>query len=280
MDMKGAGDGDSDGATSIPVSPKIPWAFPEPRTLAYLLGQDILVHPVVFDQRNGSSNNNSSGGGNGGADAVVRIDFPALSDVIPDTTVPSPQDTVWLDWWQPTNPAKAHAAGETIVRVVPISSFPVYVRKGAFIPLHPVTLLSGGVATPASTEEQLLDATSSVATDRVLFTWFAPSTAVDAAHPVQFALRESITEGTGMVATAAFSATNTITATISAHTQGSMGGGFSFVGVSKPSDVAVEAWPDSRCAHEYADHTSTLTVSCASLAGGLKVTLSGVAGTL
>ena len=116
----------------------------------------------------------------------------------------------------------------------------------------------------------------------LLFTWFDPSsTAVDAAHPVQFALRESVTEGSGMVATAFFSAADTITAQLSARSSAStMGAGFQIVGVTQPTAVTVDAWPGSRCTHEYAAHTSTVTVSCASVAGGLKVTVAGVVLTL
>ena len=251
--------------TGASVSTVVPWVYPEPRTLAYLLGQDILVHPIVFEADNHTSN------------AEVHVYFPDVADCIPTTTVA--RGNVWLDWWEPTNAAKSHAVGEYATRVVPISTYPVYVRKGAFIPLHAMNAVTSGQY--KTVEDQLLDATSSVALDRLLFTWFGPSTAADASHPVQFSLRESVSEGNGMVASAHFSTSNTIEAQISARTgKTAMGAGIQLVGVTEPSAVNIEAWPGSRCVHEYAQRTATLTVSCASVAGGLKVTVSGVSPTL
>ncbi len=242
--------------------------FPNPKTLAYLLGQDILVHPVMYDQDNRT------------ASAVVHVEFPELSSVLPDTKEAS--GTVWLDWWSPSDAKKQHAAGTSATVVVPIETFPVYVRKGAFIPLHPVRAVrtvDTEMAAEVTEETQLLSQDASVDLERVLFTWFAPSAAQDADHPVSFALRESISEGTGMVAKASFTTSDTLVATISAH-RGSLGAGVSLVGVTEPAEVTVEAWPDSRCVHTYTQHTSTFTVSCASVAGGLKVTLAGVKSTL
>lgn len=215
------------------------------------------------------------------ASAVVHVEFPELASVLPGTKEAS--GTVWLDWWDPSNAKKQHAAGTSATVVVPIETFPVYVRKGAFIPLHPVravrTADEGAAVEQTLTEEALLSKDTSVDLDRVLFTWFAPSTAQDADHPVSFALRESISEGTGMVAKASFTTADTLVATISAH-RGALGAGVSLIGVTEPSAVNVEAWADSRCVHSYTQHTSTFTVSCASVAGGLKVTLSGVKATL
>jgi hypothetical protein len=244
----------------------IPWVFPNPTTLAYRLGQDILVHPVMHDADNRTTN------------AVVEITFPELSAVIPSTKAPA--GTVWLDWWHPTDAKRSHKAGETKSVAVTIDNYPVYVRKGAFIPLHPLKYAHTEDRNKGLSEEALmLDYDTSVTMDRVLFTWFAPSPANDATHPVTFSLRESISEGTGMVATAAFSSANTLSAQISAHT-GALGAGFAFVGVTEPAQVTVDAWPNARCLHEYAKSSSTLTVSCDSVVGGVKVTATGVAPTL
>jgi hypothetical protein len=233
----------------------VPILFPNPTTLAYLLGQDILVHPITLDIDNRT------------ASAVVHITFPELASVIPASD--AAPGTEWLDWWEPTNAAKAHKAGETKTSIVSIESFPVYVRKGAFIPLHPMT----HAPTAAELADPTLDASSHAQMDRVHFTWFAPS-----AGTVQYALRESVSEGTGMVASASLSG-DTITATVSAHT-GALGAGFDFVGVTEPADVQLTYWPNSRCTHSYAERTKTLSVSCAQVAGGLKVTITGVAATL
>lgn len=232
----------------------IPWVFPNPTTLAYLLGQDILVHPVTMDVDNRT------------ASAEVKLTFPELADVIPSTN--AAQGTEWLDWWEPANAEKAHKAGETKVAVVPIDSFPVYVRKGAFIPLHPMRRVNSN---SNNAEDISLDPDSQAEMDRVHFTWFGPTANTDS---VTYSLRESVADGEGMVATAAYSG-DTITATVSAHS-GSMGAGFEFVGISEPSDVQLTYWPNSRCTHEYSAHSSTLSVSCAKVGGGLKVTVSGV----
>ena len=236
----------------------IPWQFPNPSTLAYLLGQDLLVHPITLDVDNRT------------AAAVVKVSFPELSDVIPSTTEAA--GTVWLDWWDPSNADKSHKAGDSQLTYVPIESFPVFVRKGAFLPLHP---LGFALSQEVSTEEtQLLLPTTEVDMSRVHFTWFAPA----AGASVQYTLRESVSEGNGMVATASFDG-STITAQVSAHT-GELGAGFEFIGVSEPSDVQVSYWPNSRCVHKYALHKQTLTVSCAKVAGGLKVTVTGVTSTM
>lgn len=242
-------------ATAAKKGDGIPWQFPNPTTLAYLLGEDILVHPITMDVENRTTT------------AVVRVAFPEVKDVIPSTKVAA--GTVWLDWWEPTNSKKAHAAGETTVSVVPITSFPVYVRKGAFIPLHPLNYARQDL----SVEDLLLESSTHVGMDTVHFTWFAPGPG----QAAEYVLRESVSEGTGMVADASF-IDGIINAEISAHA-GSLGAGFAFVGVSKPTEVTVKAWPNSHCVHEYAEHTSTFTVSCASVAGGLRITASGVTST-
>jgi hypothetical protein len=262
------------GPAGAQVGTKVPWVFPQPSTLAYVLGQDILVQPLVFDVANKT------------ADAIVRVEFPELSDVIPATADTLPAGTVWLDWWEPTNPKKAHAAGETVTSVLPIWSYPVYVRKGAFIPLHPVSYAPEGAPGPGpvqvSEESHLLEASAMVQSEKVHFTWFAPSTASDASRPVQYALRESVVDGPGVVASAWFATPDTITAQISARVDAptDMAAGFAFVGVSKPSDVSIDAWTNARCLHEYVDHTSTLTVSCANIEGGVRVTATGTTPTL
>lgn len=263
--------GPGPATTQTPATPlerdgrDIPILFPNPTTLAYLLGPDILVHPITLDVDNRT------------ASATVRVTFPELAAVIPSTQ--AAPGTQWLDWWEPTSPKKAHKAGEAKTLVVPIESFPVYVRKGAFIPLHPLVRAPTEDAT-AEPVDVTLDPTSHAQMDRVHFTWFAPTPGADAstANSVQYALRESVSEGAGMVATASFKG-DTITATVSAHT-GAVGAGFDFVGISEPSEVQVGYWPGSRCTHHYTERTQTLTVSCAQVPGGLQVTVSGVAAKL
>jgi len=243
---------------------KIHIVFPNPTTLAYTLGQDLLVHPIMYDQDNHT------------AAAVVKVDFPALSDVIPSAS--AEQGTVWLDWWHPTDGKKSHKAGTSAMLHVPIDTFPVFVRKNAFIPLHPLSFAHIDTHKAVDDEKLLLDASTSVDMERVVFTWFGPSAANDASHPVVYKLRESISEGTGMVATASLTG-DTLVATVSAH-KGALGAGVSIVGVSEPTSVVVDAWAGARCVHAYTTQTSTFTVSCASVAGGLKVTLSGVTTTM
>lgn len=245
--------------------------FPQPSTYAYLLGQDILVHPVMYDAVDDKDT------------AEVEVNFPELCTVIPNNTaVPSTVEgsTVWLDWWSPSDPEKAFKAGESTRVVVPLDSYPVYVRKNAFIPLHPWVFTT-------STDSPV---TSTVLTNEVHFTWFAPTVPSVLNFPdVEFDLRESVTDGSGMTAKAGFISTDTIVVEVSAHDPVSdistgfgsksliKGGGVSLVGVSEPNgEVTVEAWSGSECTYDYAKHSSTFTVSCGSLSGGLKVTVKGI----
>ena len=82
---------------------------PQPSTYSYLIGDDILVHPVVNEK------------------SIVDMTFPAGDDV------------TWLNWWNPTDMSSAVAGKDseyTFVQKIPFDSYPVYVKKNSFIPLQ------------------------------------------------------------------------------------------------------------------------------------------------
>lgn len=230
--------------------------FRQPTTFSYLLGSvDILVHPVVYDD-----NIKESVDG-----AVVTVEFPQASDYS-DAQKVSTESTVWLDWWSPVQARNAHKAGEKTKLFVPLGTLPVYVRLGALLPLQQQTD-SSGKAVPL--QEQT-----------TLFTWFGPSKTITENSSARFEMRQSAASGgRGVVGTAYFSTDDTIVASLTANDQGKFG--IELVGVSKPTgDVTIDAWPGSLCHHSYESIRETLTVSCESIRGGLKITVDGVSPTV
>lgn len=275
----------NDSATGKNYGTDITIIFPQPSTYAYLLGGDLLVHPVLYDAVNGTEA------------ALVEIEFPqqsdlvkppaaAAADVAVDTT-----PTVWMDWWDPANTKHFHTAGEKISRIVPLDTYPVYVRRGALMPLHPLVLPSAAAAARRdSADDEAVD----VDLNRVIFTWFGPTASLT--PEASYAMRESVTQGEGITATMRFTDDSTIVAEVSAHAVAatmetadldasagtrSVGGGISVQGILQPADVRIEAWQDGDAAAAcdeptYDSARMQLTVSCANLAGGLRVTLTGV----
>jgi alpha-glucosidase (family GH31 glycosyl hydrolase) len=83
---------------------------PQPSTYSYLLGADILVHPVLNDK------------------SAVHMTFPAGCP-----------HTVWLDWFHPLDLSSAVQGQETAFSRwahPDMASYPVYVRKAALLPLQ------------------------------------------------------------------------------------------------------------------------------------------------
>ena len=152
--------------------------YPEPQTYAYLLGEDILVNPIM-----------RSSEGNLTAVEVKDAVFPSLYD----------KDTVWLSWWHPTDAkiAKMVTAKESSKRellVVPLDAYPVHVRRGALLPLE-----------------------SAENAAKTVFTWFCPDFSAAENESKTAILRESESTGTGMLATATISSSSSMEITISAR---------------------------------------------------------------
>ncbi len=84
------------------------------RTWEYMLGDNIFVAPMT----------------EAGTTREVRF----------------PDEGIWIDWWDGTE----HAAGSTATLNVPLARFPIFVRKGAIIPMN---LQDGGVLAPADPHE-------------------------------------------------------------------------------------------------------------------------------
>jgi alpha-glucosidase (family GH31 glycosyl hydrolase) len=215
--------------------------FPQPKTFSYRLGDDLLVHPVMYHETNNTSNM-----------AVVDMTFPK------ETLVNS--TTVWLDWWHPTDLKRAHKSGDRAARAVPLDSFPVYVRQGAILPLHNV-----------NTKTQQPDL------NKVTFTWFGPQATSTKTNPATFSMRESMTTGTGMTATAYFADAENMVVEISAH-PGPVG--FDVIGVSEPSTVDIQSWKGAECTQHYFSKEQKLSVDCGINLGGLRIKVNGVSPTL
>ena len=121
--------------------------FDRPDSFAYVLADALLVHPIVHGvtpEMRTAHETRTAGRLDAGV-AVVKVDFPASADV-------------WLDWWAPTEASKAHKGGSSSTQLVPLSSFPVWVKRGALLPLgaKPTEVPALGASAP------------------VEFTWFSP----------------------------------------------------------------------------------------------------------
>lgn len=218
----------------VQSSLKFPGVFyPQPSTYSYRLGPDVLIHPIVHDFENGTE-----------ADSVHMI-FPNVDS--------SDAPTQWLDWWHPQDARLSHLGGTSRRTIVPLESYPVYVRRNSLLPL----------------ESRIEEVVSTV------FTWFGPSSSSDSKHPVVADMRESSSEsnGNGARATVYFSSENSMEGSISSH---SGAGGFEWIGVTEPSSVDVSSWPTALCEYHYTKVDKTFRVVCRDLSGGIKVHVEGI----
>lgn len=226
--------------------------YPQPTTYSYRLGEDVLVHPLMY---NGKNETKTDAG-------WVEMRFPAVN---------GNADTLWLDWWRPDDLSKAFKAGEKKLQLVPLSSYSVYVRAGALLPLHD---FSYPLATDEKTEVKVND--GQVDMDAIIFTWFQPflSALYTESSPLTYSLRESVSTGRGMQAKVFFDGAErkTITAQISSRKGPA---GFALVGIKEPQSVDIKSWPTARCREFYVKHMETLRVHCADASGGIITTISG-----
>jgi alpha-glucosidase (family GH31 glycosyl hydrolase) len=206
--------------TPLAERPDIPlYKVKQPSTYNYLLGPHVLVHPAMADLPVNSTDH-----------TIVDAQFPAEAD--------------WLDWWAPHDATKLRKGATEEKIKVPLTSYSVFVRKGAMLPL----------------ERSSVD-------HSVLFTWFGPA---DGSQVSSDSL-EAIELGTGLQGTGSFSS-GTLSGTISAH---SGSAGLVFVGITEPATVDVNAGGNT-CTQKYDNKVSTLTVFCMNVEAGVKVTASGV----
>lgn len=215
--------------------------YPQPETYAYLIGDDVLVNPVLHESKNTAIN--------GTVVAAVDAVFPSISGT----------PTTWLSWWHPADPKQSQASTNTnqhVPLLVPLNSYPVHVRQGALIPLE-----------------------SEDDPDMTVFTWFGPvySPAISASSPTVAIMRESSSNGSeqqGMKATAYFADSDTAKITISAR-KGPVA--FQLVGINeKPTAVDVQSAVKDICLHDFRAASKTLTVSCSDNSQGVMVTISGL----
>lgn len=194
---------------------------PQPTTYSYLIGEDILVHPVVNDK------------------SLVEMTFPAGVN------------TVWLNWWNPTDMSTAVDGKDsdyTFVQKVPFDSYPVYVKKNSFIPLQD------------NSDESLL------------FTWFCPDVTENGEiNTKTTTVREPESSGPGLESTAVLQG-SVFSGTITAHS-GSKKAGFALIGVSRPTSIT--STPANSCELKYEETTQVATIVC-DIALGVEVTLEGV----
>ena len=201
--------------------------YPEPTTYAYTLGDDIFVHPVLT--------------------AVLERENVTAGTSIEDIRFPGDQSTTWLDWFHPSVDKFSHEGGSSHLRPVPVTEIPVYVRKGAMLPLLQDIPLGGKM-------------------DVFTFTWFAP-TFSDVVTTSE--MREPKEEGPGMTAEGKWLSEKTVQVSISAR-EGPVA--LSIPGVEKPANV--DTSKSALCfAHVYNPVRKTLDVLCQNNKRGVIITV-------
>ncbi len=229
--------------------------FPQPRSYSYRLGDDLLVHPVVWNEMDSKTNVTDV--------STVHMTFPNHpADQAKGET------TVWLDYFQPNEMRRAHKGGDKAIREVPLESYAVYVRSNSLLPLEDLRPTVGSAGD--------ID----IETERVVtFTWFRPDAtkANSKENAVVYELRESQTTGNGMRAKGYFdSSSSQFVVEVSAH-PGPVA--FSLVGVTAPtadSDIHIDAFKISRCDSRYEKLEKTLHISCANNIGGMRAKISNI----
>jgi hypothetical protein len=111
---------------------------PQPSTFSYLLGADILVHPVLNEK------------------SAVEMTFPAAES--------GPEGTAWLNWWAPLDrSSRVQGRQEAFTQWAhpDMSAYPVYVRQGAFLPLQTSPGIEDAVFTWFAPDNSATDLTRS-----------------------------------------------------------------------------------------------------------------------
>lgn len=214
--------------------------FPEPETFSYLIGKDILVHPVLHE-----ANITDSTDAGRTLTTVANAVFPAIDG----------QPTDWLNWFHPTD-AKAIHRVMTTTRThvtVPLDSYPVYVRRDAFLCL-----------------ESTRDAPRS-AGGKPVFTWFGPSAQNTVDAPKIAVMRESASTGPGMSAVGYYTDDTTLEVKLSARS-GPVA--LELVGVMAPASVTFDHDERSLCESAYDRIKTTLLVSCSDNSLGTVISIS------
>jgi len=196
----------------------------QPSTFSYMIGDDVIVHPVIED--------NSSDG-----TSVVLMEFPL-------------ENQQWVSWWEPANERKVITVDASVEKsnsmltMVPLDSYPVYARRGAYIPLG------------KSNEDQ-----------SPLFTWYCP----EFGNYATTQIRETIDMGTGYESKIELTADGILTSTISAHDGGA---GWVIYGIKPVRRIDFN--PSQQCTHTYDFTQRALSIYCADGSLGLEMQINGV----
>ena len=240
---------DSNGTETVvrPLARRDPetpdYRLTEPSSFSYMLGEDIIVHPVVTHALSPEALRLTG--------SEVHMTFPSEGD--------AGSETSWFSWFAPSDktkavsiPGGAEGGQVTLHRYVPLDSMAVYVRRNALVPLH-----------------------ASASDETVLFTWFNPIPDTEKSANV----REPVSAGTGMVGSLSLSSDGAMTGSISAHAAAKThgGSGWVVVGITEPESVTFTAAGDSAsCSHNYDAATNTLTAICQDNSEGMLLQAFGV----
>lgn len=229
----------------IPISPPDelrPLHNPEPKTFSYLLGNNILIHPVMTNFLESNIIN------------INKIDNDKLSQV--EMTFPGDENTEWLDYFKPFLYNKKEIGGTKKHRLVLISDYPVYVKRGSLIPL--------------ALKLQSLNNKDDYSKSPILFTWYAPKPSNEI---ITSEVREY--EGNGLIGTVSLNIDGILSATITSHE--TLNGGFEIYGITEPQNIQIEQSKFSiPCSHIYFNAENKLSIRCLSLKGGIKITANDV----
>ena len=208
----------------VPLRDRSHRTFPQPSDFSYLLGPDIFVHPVLHA--------GDAADAGAGLATEVRVTFPTGPDV-------------WLDFFRPAT-SREFAGGETRLLRVALADFPVYVRKGALVPLL-----------------------SADGDGRIDFSWFLPGASdVVTGASARAEVRMGASEGLGAVCVVSVASAQTVRADISAHA-GSAG-----VAIVGHAIARLEASPAGAQCKLVDAGTGAARVVCGDLSRGASLTLS------
>ena len=197
--------------------------FKPPSSLDYLLGPSLFISPIIH----GSETNDKG-------ITMVQIEFPENNS------------TMWLDFWDPVK--EPHFGGDKKIISYPLSSYPVFIRKGSYIPM----------------------------TDRKdstvpLFTLYQHCMHYDDVPTVTTQFRER--NGPGMVSTIAKTSKVTnegvfiesLDVSTTAHEGPAK---FQFIGMDEPTEVKYDTLENALCIDFYEKRSRVLNIQCREFNGG------------
>ena len=197
--------------------------FKPPSSLDYLLGPSLFISPILH----GSKSNDKGL-------AIASIEFPEDSS------------TMWLDFWEPLK--EPHSGGTKENIPYPLSLYPVFIRKGSYIPM-------------ANASDPTIP----------VFTLYQHCMEYDDMPTVTTQFRER--NGLGMVSTITKTFVGTVEGmfieALDVSTTAREGpANFKFIGVDRPDEIKYDTLKSAMCLDFYQEKLRVLDIHCREFKGG------------